>query len=176
MKYLALLRGINVGGNNKVDMKTLKEVFESIGFTDVTTYINSGNVIFTADNQKIESIKAKIEHAIQTRFDLPIKVLIRNSQNILDLCSSIPPGWQNDTEQKTDILFLWDEYDNPESLKLIKAASGIDNLLYKSGAIIWNLHRANLSKSGMAEFIGTELYKNMTARNINTVRRLKELF
>ncbi|NLL75142.1 MAG: DUF1697 domain-containing protein, partial [Erysipelothrix sp.] len=53
MKYVALLRGINVGGKNKVDMKELKALFIDLGYTEVQTYINSGNVIFDTNQDKL---------------------------------------------------------------------------------------------------------------------------
>ena len=86
----------------------------------------------------------------------------------------IPDNWDNKTH-KTDILFLWDNYANKKSLGLIEPKEGIDNLVYVDGAIVWNLNRKNYAKSAMNKFIGTELYKNMTARNVNTVRKLVSL-
>jgi uncharacterized protein (DUF1697 family) len=171
MKYLALLRGINVGGNKKVDMKTLREVFESLGFTDVSTYINSGNVIFESDSDDF----SHIESALEEKFGFEIKVIIRDEDNIRYLAETIPPEYENSAEQKTDVLFLWDNFDSPNSIDLIKKHPDIDNLHYISGAIVWNISKSNYSKSGMHKFIGSPVYKHMTARNINTVRKLAEL-
>lgn len=63
-KYIALLRGINVGGNNKVSMKELKAIFEQNGFDDVATYINSGNMIFCCEDSPIESLQNKCRDLI----------------------------------------------------------------------------------------------------------------
>lgn len=171
MKYLALLRGINVGGNKKVDMASLKDLFESLGFDNVSTYINSGNVIFESDNAKFSNI----ESALAEKFGFEIKVVIRDEYNIRHLAETIPREYENNAEQKTDILFLWDDFDSPDSIDLIKIHPDIDNLHYISGAIIWNISKSNYSKSGMHKFIGSTVYKHMTARNINTVRKLAEL-
>jgi uncharacterized protein (DUF1697 family) len=73
------------------------------------------------------------------------------------------------------VLFLWEEFDTEESLSLIKATEWVDNLLYLPWAIAWNIERKNYAKSGMKDFIKSKLYKNMTARNVNTVRKLSEL-
>lgn len=169
--YIALLRGINVGGNNKVSMSELRRVFESLGFSDVSTYINSGNVIFKTDKQNIVSL---IEKTLYKTFNFEIKVIVRDSKNILKLSKTLPADWTNDTAQKTDILFLWDEYDNKKSIDLIKT-SAVDNLKYIDGAIVWNIKREDYKKSGMNKFIGSTIYKHITARNINTVRKLAEL-
>lgn len=170
-KYVALLRGINVGGNNTVSMSELIKVFESLGYENVSTYINSGNVIFEAKKDDAE----KIEKALEKYFGFAIRVVVRDAENIAKLSKSIPAEWKNDTEMKTDVLFLWKEYDSKKSLDLIVARDGIDRLKYVDGAIVWSIDKKNYNKSGMHKFIGTLLYKNMTARNVNTVRKLADL-
>lgn len=171
MKYVALLRGINVGGNNKVEMPKLRKVFEDLGYLNVLTYINSGNVIYDAN----ETNATLIERALKKNFKFDIRVVVRDVKSMQKLCKAIPEEWGNDPEQKTDILFLWDEYDSKKSLALIKTNKDVDNLLYISGAIVWNVSRKDYNKSGMNKFIGTPVYKHMTSRNVNTTRKLLEL-
>lgn len=175
-KYVALLRGINVGGKTKIDMKALKSVFEQIGFTQVKTYINSGNVLFMSADPSPMSIKVKLEDNIRHHLGQSIEVMVRDDASIKQLCDLFPVEWTNDGNQKTDILFLSDRYDNPETLSLIKHDPTVDHLISAPGAIGWNIQRSNYGQSGMKKFIGTPVYKNMTARNINTVRKLNELF
>jgi uncharacterized protein (DUF1697 family) len=170
-KYVALLRGINVGGNNKVEMLKLKKVFESLGFEHVSTYINSGNVIFETDKKDLEPL---IEKTLKKVFGFELRIVIRDAKNIKKLCNDIPKSWLNDTDQRTDVLFLWDEFNSKKSVPLIKTTE-VDTLKYIDGAIVWNVKRKDVTKSGLKKFIGTLLYKNMTARNINTVRKLNEL-
>lgn len=169
-QYIALLRGINVWGNKKVEMSQLKTCFEEMGYSDVSTYINSWNVIFSSENSDFSKIGEKLKETFW--FDIP--VIIRNTENILQLAEQIPMEWKNDTKQKTDILFLVPEYANEKSLELIKITPEVDHLIYIEWAIVWNIDRNSYSRSGMHTFIGTTLYKNMTARNINTVRKLAE--
>jgi uncharacterized protein (DUF1697 family) len=76
---------------------------------------------------------------------------------------------------KTDVLFLYDVFDKKDTLGLIFQNPAVDTLKYVEGAIIWSVPRAGASKSGMKKFIGTLVYKNMTARNVNTVRKLAEM-
>lgn len=175
MKYVALLRGINVGGNSTVDMQRLKKCFESLGYENVRTYINSGNVIFDTVEKKLTEHVDAIEKNLKQTFDFDIHLVVRDQKNIERLCEAIPAMWTNGTEQKTDVLFLWEEYDSRKSLKLIHANPSVDALVYVAGAIVWNLHRSNYAKSGMSKLLSTELYKKMTARNVNTVRKLAAL-
>lgn len=113
-KYVALLRGINVGGKKKVEMKQLRVVFEALGLENVQTYINSGNVIFETKKASNSLVK-KIEAALAEKFGFEILVVLRDQKNIEQLVAKIPSKWSNDTEQKTDVLFVWPEFDGLES-------------------------------------------------------------
>ncbi len=170
-KYVAFLRGINVGGNKKVEMARLRKVFTSMGFSGVSTYINSGNVIFRAGKKDFSRIEAALEKA----FGFKIDVIIRDEENIRKLCGKIPAGFQNDTIQKTDVLFLKSEFDKKGTIDLLRTNPEVDTLLYAPGAIVWSVKRSSYAKSGMKNFIGSVVYKNMTARNVNTVRKISDL-
>jgi uncharacterized protein (DUF1697 family) len=174
-KYLALLRGINVGGKNKVEMKKLKTIFENVGFANVFTFINSGNVIFESKEKNNDKLITLIKSKLKKSFNFDVPLLIRDQFNIKKLAANIPPVWENNEKQRTDILFLWDEFDNRNSIKLIKQVNGVDNIIYCKGAIVWNINKTEYKRSGMNKFIGTTLYKNMTARNVNTVRKIANL-
>lgn len=170
--YIALLRGINVGGNCKVEMPKLKKTFESMGFSDVATYINSGNVIFKS-NKEVTS--QYIEKVLSKEFGFEIKTLVISGVQLKKIARAIPSHFTNDTELRTDVLFLWKDFDKKSTIKLIKINPDVDNLKYVSGAIIWNLKRSDYGKSRMNKLIGTVVYKNMTGRNVNTVRKLAEM-
>ncbi|MEI6728421.1 MAG: DUF1697 domain-containing protein [bacterium] len=172
MIYIALLRGINVGGNGKVEMKKLKTTFENLGFSKAKTYINSGNIIFEDSNLSHGNLIQVIQEAILKDFGFSIKVLIRSIDSVENVVKAIPETWQNNTEMKTDIMFLWDEVDSKEVLNQFKSKPGIDNLLYLSGAVVWNIDRKNYNQSSIPKMIGTKLYSQMTARNVNTVRKV----
>ena len=174
--YVALLRGINVGGKAKVDMKTLKDAFESdLGCSSVKTYINSGNVVFR-DRRGAAKLATAVEGAIRDRFQLDVPVLIRDFDNIRALCEdAIPADWTNDKEQKSDVLFLWEEFDSADVLESIGWNPEIENVRYAPGAVIWNIARSNATRGKMVRLVGTDIYKKMTIRNVNTVRKLREL-
>jgi uncharacterized protein (DUF1697 family) len=174
MIYVALLRGINVGGNNKVEMKKLKATFESLGFKHVVTYINSGNVVFETVSEEQADIVRQLEVAIKKDFQLDIKVLIRNFQSIKTVCEQLPDTWVKNEIMRTDVMFLWEKFDNPGVMEQLKL-NAVDNVKYVLGAILWNIKGEDYSKSGMPKMIGTELYKNMTIRNVNTVRKLCQM-
>jgi uncharacterized protein (DUF1697 family) len=99
--YVALLRGVNVGGRGKLEMSRLKAVFEELGCSDVRTYINSGNVLFR-DRRSASTLTRLAEQA------LGLRVAIRTLAEMRTLCDSIPSEWTNDKEQKTDVAFRLD--------------------------------------------------------------------
>ena len=174
MIYLALLRGINVGGKNKVEMARLKEVFESIGSTEVRTYINSGNVIFT-DKRNAATLRTLIEQAITEEFGFPVRVLLRELDSLVAVAESIPATWKDDATMRCYVMFLWEDIDEPAVLDRLTINKEIDDVKYVSGAVIWRVDRDNLTRSGMAKLTSSELYKAMTIRNCNTVRKLVDL-
>lgn len=175
MVYVALLRGINVGGNNKVDMKQLKKSFEQAGMNNVVTYINSGNIVFTNLTGTKAEISRILELAIQENFGLQIKVLVLDFEDMKRIMSVLPETWTNDAKMKCDVLFLWDEINNESVMDSLVIKPDIDTVIYVSGAIIWSVDKQNLTKSGMTKIIGSNIYRKITARNVNTTRKIYDL-
>lgn len=174
MKYVALLRGINVGGKNKIDMRNLKEVFENLGFTRVSTYINSGNVIFESDKDDSQ-ISIIVGSQILRQFNKTIPVLIKNITALKDIVASVPNHWKNNTQEKTDIAYLFKEIDNENILDTLPIKKEFLNILYTKGAVVWNLKRKDYTNSHLNKLVNHRLYKLMTVRNINTSRQLATL-
>lgn len=174
MRYVALLRGINVGGKNKVEMARLTETFERVGATGVRTYIASGNVIFD-DKRAAQQLAGVIEDAIEEEFGLRLKVLLCDEATFREIAAATPEIWVNDKTMRTDVMFLWEDVDSPETVERLPAKDGIDEVRYVPGAILWRVDFEDLTRSGKARLVGTKLYKSMTVRNINTVRKLVEL-
>lgn len=156
-------------------MSRLQEVFSSLGFSNVSTYINTGNVLFDSEKKDVRILTSKIQDALKKEFGLSLRIVLRTAQNIKSLCKKIPSKWKNDADQKTDVFFLWEGFDKKGTLDLITTREGVDTLIYVSGVIVWHLHKRDYGKSEMNKFIGTPVYKNATARNVNTVRKISEL-
>lgn len=173
--YVALLRGINVGGKSIVSMAALKACFEKLGLSDVRTYINSGNIIFTSDEKDAEALTGKVEAAIQKATGLDIKATLRTAAQMKAVVKRIPVSWKNDGTMKSDVFFLWNDVDSPKILKEFPHNPAVDTLVYMKGALAWNVARENYGKSRVTKVIGTPLYKKTTGRNVNTVRKLVEL-
>ncbi|MFS0553984.1 DUF1697 domain-containing protein [Brevibacillus sp. 179-C9.3 HS] len=175
MVYVALLRGINVGGKNKVDMKLLKQAFERVGMNAVVTYINSGNIIFTNDSHSKDKLPFILEEAIHTSFGLSIKVLVLSRDEIKKVMNALPESWINDEQMRSEVMFLWDEVNDESVLDKLVIKPDIDKVKYVNGAILWSVDRNHATKSGMQKLIGSKVYQQMTIRNVNTTRKIYEL-
>jgi len=170
--YIALLRGINVGGHALVSMKELKACFEELGFHDVSTYINSGNIIFRDARTNIPTLVQLIESGIKAHRKMDIRVIVKSQREMAAICKKIPREWVTDQEMRTDVMFLWKEVDTAAAISAVATNPEVDRLVRAKGALIWNVTRKNYTKSKLPKIIGTRLYKNMTARNANTTRKL----
>jgi len=175
ISYVALLRGINVGGHASVSMKALKSCFEKLGFQGVSTYINSGNVIFRNSRKSISTLVQHIESGIKKHCKMDIRVVVKSKRDIATICKRLPQRWVTDKAMRTDVMFLWDDVDTPELISQIATNPDVDHLVHTKGAVIWNVDRRDYGRSKLPKIIGTRLYKNMTARNANTTRKLLEL-
>ena len=175
MVYIALLRGINVGGNNKIDMKLLKQTFEQVGMNDVVTYINTGNIIFSYSGISKNELSRILEEAIHHDFGLPIKVVIRSVEDVREIINAIPDTWKNDKEMSSDVLFLWDAIDDESVIENLDIKPKIDTVKYVPGAILWSVDKKNVTKSGKSKIVGSKIYKQVTIRNVNTTRKIYEL-
>ncbi len=168
MKYIALIRGINFGGNKKVPMLKLKEIFESLGFTDVKTYLNSGNVTFIDNSKNIENITEIIENKLFKEFKFQIQVLVKDLNSLLKIYQKIPSSWNEGKNKGVHIAFLWREIDHESIIENLKK----DQILYVPGAILWNVDLKHWSKDTVYKFTNGKMSKYITVRSANTIRKI----
>src|SRR5690348_5328851 len=106
MRYVALLRGINVGGANMIKMDDLKAEFERLGFENVRSYINSGNLAFDARKTPGDKLAEKIEKAVEVRFARPIAVVVRAQSEIAEILRNNPFDGEFGSHKEMHVLFL----------------------------------------------------------------------
>ena len=175
MIYIALLRGINVGGKSKVEMSKLRDVFEKLGYTDVKTYINSGNVIFSSNNTDLLALRNEIEAEIKKDFGFSVPVVVRTGEQIIEIANNLPTSWINDDTMKCYVIFLWGEIDNQDILDKVTVNPALEDVIYLPGVLIWRIDRQNITRGNGIKLVKNEIYKFMTARNCNTVRKLADM-
>ena len=178
MKYVALLRGINVGGNHPVPKAEFKKVLEDMGCSEVVIYINSGNAIFASNH---EPKSPEVQAALEKRFGFTIPTIVLSAEQVQAIAKAIPEDWTNDppkpdkSGQKSDVLYLFDEVNTPDIIEKLGHKPDIETMLYVDGAVIANIARANQSKGSLQKIIGSGVYSQVTIRNITTAKKLAEL-
>jgi uncharacterized protein (DUF1697 family) len=175
MVYVAFLQGVNVGGKGIVSMAAIKEALIALGLSDVRTYINSGNVIFSTRASDARPLTARIEKALEQHTGMAIKVLVIDHRTLKKMVDAIPRNWVDDKTMRTYVLLLWKELDDRGILERLPIKPGVDELKYTPGAVVWRVDRENVGKSHMNRIVGTPMYKNITIRSANTMRKLNEL-
>ena len=176
IKYLALLRGINVGGKNILKMEELKKRFEEAGFSDVTTYIQSGNVIFSdTENDKMK-VSVKTGELLYKKLGNEIKVALLTIPEIKKIIDGKPEDFGEEKEKyKYDVIFLIDPLKAGDAMKEIKTRAGVDDL-YEGDKVIY-IRRliSELTKSHFSKISETLIYRDTTIRNWNTTKKLYEI-
>lgn len=163
---VALLRGINVGGNNIIEMSKLKTLFEELGAVYVKTLLNTGNIIF---KESTPISYSQIRNKIKDIFDLDIEGVIYSKDDIEMLVNVLPESWVTDKEVQTNVMFYISKPDDlPQHNQYVEA-------LESNIALIWHSLRANATKTQANKLIGTPFYKAVTIRNANTVRKILTL-
>ena len=173
--FVALLRGVNVGGNNMIRMSELKQSFEAMGFPHVSTYINSGNVIFKTNETDARKLERKIEQMLSRDFQLESKVVLRSLAEMEQLVENLPRSFGGDSLWRYNVIFLRHTIDSEEILAAVEAKSDIEEVLYRPGTLLWSAQASEMNRGNMLKLSSRKIYNDMTVRNLNTTRKLCEL-
>ena len=175
MRYVALLRGINVGGKTLIKMADLKECVESLGLENVSTFIASGNVLFDARSRDAAKLERAIESAVEKRFRLPVKVVVLDRAAYARIIKAIPKAWVGDQTLRANVAFVRRGTDAKEVVRELEPDAAVEEVKAISGAILWATKRNAVNRSVMRKLIGGAAYKELTVRNLNTTLKLQEL-
>ncbi len=153
--YVVLLRGVNVGGKNNLPMAALRECLEDLGFSNVSTYIASGNVILESDKRSDE-IRAQIEQALSERFKTDgerIKALVLTRDQLQAIVDGKPEGFgeQPDTYH-SDAIFLID-IDSAQAMSVFRPREGVDQVWPGDGVIYSQRLSAQRTKSRLSRIV-----------------------
>ena len=176
IRYIALLRGVNVGGKNKISMPELKLTFEEHGFKNVITYINSGNILFDCDLEEI-AVKTTCETLIQRCFDLPIPVGIITADELHEALSKTPEWWDNDPKSKHNAIFTILPMTAEEVCKQVgKVKPEYEKCTYYGKIMFWSAPIMTFSRTQLSKIVQNKAMHNaITIRNANTVKKLANL-
>lgn len=175
-KQIALLRGINVGGKNKVPMPELRDVFEEAGFLEVQTYINSGNVIFRSDNEDEEALQEICRQAIYDRFQLDIPLAVLSAEELSDSLKSVPEWWDSGKESKHNAIFTIAPVSAWSVIQIVgEAKPEYEKIAHHGRVIFWSAPLKTFSRTRWSKITATTAYQRITIRNANTAKKLLRL-
>jgi uncharacterized protein (DUF1697 family) len=146
-----------------------------MGFGDVATYINSGNIIFKTQEGDARQLERSIEGMLSSVYELECKVVVRTLSEMADLVQSLPETWDGDGSWKYNVIFLRHSIDSENILDALQPQSDIEEIVYRPGTLLWSARRSDLGRTGMHKLPSQKLFQEMTVRNTNTTRKLHEL-
>ena len=176
MKYVALLRGINVGGKNMIPMVKLKESLEADGIINVRTYIQSGNILFESDERSTSKLATWFEKHILDVYGHTVPTLVISKTTFKEMMNNLPGGWGDNVERRYNTFFLLAPLTAKQAVEVIgPLKTDIESLVSTDIAILHLVEIASIGRSSTGRLFGTPAYKMMTVRNWNTTKKLLEL-
>jgi|SRR6187200_536478 len=175
-RYLALLRGINVGGKNLIKMADLKACLEGDGLEDVVTYIQSGNVVFGSSRSGLTELTDRIEALLSTTFGYEASVVLRSRSQMRATVDRAPAGFGDDPARyRYDAIFLKAPLTARTAMKSVPTKEGVDRADAGPGVLYFSRLTSRATQSRLSKIVGTPAYRNMTIRNWNTTTKLARM-
>ena len=176
MSYVLLLRGINVGGKNKVSMSDLKELLLNAGFEDVDSYINSGNLFFSSV-QNCEICSSQIRYLLEANYDFSIPFALITKEDYLKERAKLPDWWKRELARR-DVLFFSFNLDKSNILDFIDKTTFHNEIVYVGKhAVFWGKYDESeyLKTTYHKKLMKQDFYKKITIRNGNTFEKIAEI-
>lgn len=174
-QYLALLRGINVGGKSLIKMADLREAMVKDGFKNVSTYIQSGNVIFESAETDKQKLAKKLQKAISSNFNLDVDIVIFGAEQWCDAVKAAPSWWGKDDTWKHNMLVMVTDDAKNVLTEIGELKPGIEKVEAGLGVVYQSTSWKDFGKTRSGKLASLPIYKKMTVRNYNTSVKLAEL-
>jgi len=175
-RYVALLRGINVGGKNLIWMPALKAAFEAAGFDDVSTYIQSGNVLFSSPDRGAKALTDRIESMLAEAFDYVPTVVVRSERQLRATVERAPKGFGSEPKRfRYDVIFLKEPLTAARALAEIRTNPEVDTAHAGTGVLYFSRLEAKATASRLNTIVASPIYPSITIRNWNTTTKLVAL-
>jgi uncharacterized protein (DUF1697 family) len=171
--YVALLRGINVGGKNLIRMPALKACFEANGFEDVATYIQSGNVLFGSSETRASELANRIEEVLGQEFGYAATVVVRNRTQMRAIVEGPPKRFGAEpAKYRYDVIFLKEPLTAKTAMKSVPTKPGVDEARAGTGVLYFSRLTSKATQSRLSRIVSSPIYPSVTIRNWNTTTKL----
>ena len=175
-RYVALLRGINVGGKNPIPMPVLKATFEEHGFEDVRTYIQSGNVVFSAGAGSQAELTRRIERMLSAAFPYQASAVVRSRTQMRAIVERAPKGFGAQPARfRYDVMFLKPPLTPRTVVESVTTKEGVDRIWPGTGVVYFSRLTSRAVQSRLNRVASMPIYQQMTLRNWNTTTKLLAL-
>ena len=174
-RYIALLRGVNISGKNKVPMAELKKCFEALGSIEVETWLNSGNVIFSCDEADTAALTDKIERMIQREFALDVPVFVIAQEELAGILRHAPDWWGTENKEIYDnLIFIMPPAAFTDVYREIGAPKeGLEQIQEYRSAVFWSFSKKDYQKTNWwPKTARADIGSKLTIRTANTVRKI----
>ena len=174
--YVALLRGINVGGKNVIRMADLKACFERHGFEQVTTYIQSGNVVFVSPEPSVPRLTSRIEEMLAATFDYDASVILRTGRQLRAIVEGAPDRFGADASRyRYDVIFLKAPLTARTAARDLPTKEGVDRIDEGKGVLYGSRLISAAAQSRLSRITALPIYPSVTIRNWNTTTKLLQM-
>ena len=177
-RYIALLRGINISGKNKIAMAELKSGFMKLGYDDVLTHLNSGNVVFSTDKNDETVLADKIKYMIQEQFSLDIPVFVILQEKLQDILCNAPDWWGTDNKGIYDnLIFVMPNF-TAEIIaeKIGEPTKELEQIYIYNNVIFWSFDKAKYAKANWwKKTASIGIGEAITIRTANTLRKIAKI-
>lgn len=177
-RYIALLRGVNISGKNKVPMKDLKMHCENLGFENVSTYLNSGNVVFSTDEDNEITIAQQIKELIRERFSLDIPVFVIIQDELTKILQNAPAWWGNDNKDLYDnLIFVMPQTTAQDIAERIgEPTEDLEQISIYENSIFWTFDRIKYAKANWwKKTASAGISEMITIRTGNTLKKISKM-
>jgi uncharacterized protein (DUF1697 family) len=175
MKYVAFLRGINVGGKCIMKMAAVRRCLEDAGFKQVTTYIQSGNVIVDTDERMPAVVTRRIEAALSVTFAYEAKVVLRSQAQLKSVVAGAPAAWSQGDHFRRYVAFLRPPVTARQAVREVPVKDGVDTISAGTGVLYMSTLLTALNKSALTKLVSRPIYQDMTIRNHSTCVKILAL-
>jgi uncharacterized protein (DUF1697 family) len=175
MTWVALLRGVNVGGRNPMKMPALKACLEDAGFDRVETFIQSGNVVFRTAQKSVSRLTAQLEQAMETTLGVSLRVVVVSRDRLKTVIDEAPAAWRSRSDLRRNIAFLRQPITAATALKEVDVRPGVDAVEAGKSVLYMTTTLRDAAKSRLSKIVTKPVYREMTIRTYGTCQKILAL-
>jgi uncharacterized protein (DUF1697 family) len=175
MKYVALIRAINVGGRNLMRMSDVRACLEAREFQRVSTYIQSGNILFESNVSNVTALTTALERAFSETFDHSAGVFVRSQRQMQKIVVDAPKEWKKGATLRRNVAFLRKPLTAGKAVAAIELKPGVDSVKAGEGVVYMTTVMTRITQSAFPKLVGKPIYRDMTIRNYSTCQKILAL-